>query len=64
MPHVSETRLVLQHVTHVEHLNNLHCYHHQCPLQGLQYRDVQHFHLHDLNCLKTPEPAYLISAQP
>jgi hypothetical protein len=52
---------VLHHVTRVEPLNELICYHHHWPLQRHQYRNIRHFHLHDVDRLKTPEPANLIS---
>jgi hypothetical protein len=38
-----ESRLVMS----VTHVNNLHCYDVQRPPRGYQYRDIQHFQLHD-----------------
>jgi hypothetical protein len=58
-----KSQLVLQLAVFEEHLNEVHCYHHQWPLPSHQYRNVQHFHLHDLDHLKTPESTYLVSAR-
>jgi hypothetical protein len=58
---VSES-LVLHHVTHLEHVTKIHCYHHQWSSR--QYCNVQHVHLYDLDRWKTAEPANLFSAQP
>jgi hypothetical protein len=55
MQPVSESRFVLHHVKHVNHLNKLRCYHCQQPERIRKHRDIQHFHLHDRDHLKTPE---------
>jgi hypothetical protein len=49
MQSVNESRLVLHHVMHVNHSNESHCYHPQQTPQMHQYRDIQHFHLHDFD---------------
>lgn len=63
MQTVIDWQLVLCHVTHVMHVNKLHYCHHQCPPRRHQYRDIQYFHLHDLDHLTAPGPANLISVQ-
>jgi hypothetical protein len=45
----SALRLVVQHVQHVKHVSKFHCYHHQRPPWRQHYRDIQHFHLHELD---------------
>jgi hypothetical protein len=40
MQPVGESRIVLHHVMRVEHVNQVHCYHHQWPL-----RNTEMFHI-------------------